>query len=185
MTSSNDGDTRGRLARAFGRLRGDTATTGSEPAAAAGISPTVLGAPATGTAVALAETEDPAFSAGILGPGAAVRPTVGDVVSPLSGTVVSAMPHAYGLRATSGLEVLVHVGVDTVGLDGLHFTPHVAQGQQVAAGEPLVSVDLDAVAAAGYPTTVILVVTNTAGRRVEPPTTGPVEAGQPLLTVAA
>lgn len=185
MTSSTGDGTRGRLARAFGRRHGESAAAATAPVVDASSS-TVLGAPATGTAVTLAETEDPAFSAGILGPGAAVRPTAGEVVSPVSGTVVSAMPHAYGLRADSGVEVLVHVGVDTVGLDGLHFTPHVAQGQRVTAGAPLVSVDLAAVAAAGYPTTVILVVTNTAGHQVvEPCVTGPVEAGQPLLTVAA
>ena len=183
MTSSNDG--RGRLGRVFGRLRGEPAGP-SHADVALDTALTVVAAPATGIAVALAETEDPVFSTGILGPGAAVRPTAGEVVSPVTGTVVSAMPHAYGLRADSGVEVLVHVGVDTVGLDGLHFTPHVAQGQRVAAGAPLVSVDLAAVAAAGYPTTVILVVTKAPdSQNVAPCAAGPIEAGQPLLTVAA
>lgn len=146
--------------------------------------PVVLAAPATGTAIALSEAEDQAFSTGILGPGIAVRPTCGEVVSPVTGTVVSAMPHAYGLRTDSGVEVLVHVGVDTVGLDGRHFTPHVAQGQRVTASAPLVGVDLAEVAAAGYPTTVILVVTNAADLRgIDPGAAGPVQAGQPLVTV--
>ncbi|HEY0215891.1 MAG TPA: PTS glucose transporter subunit IIA [Cellulomonas sp.] len=144
----------------------------------------VLGAPVAGTAIPLAEVEDPAFSAGMIGPGAAVRPSSGEVVAPLPGVVVTAMPHAYGLRSDAGVEVLVHVGIDTVALGGRHFEPLVTTGERVAAGAPLVRVDLAGVAAEGCPTTVVVVVTNSAVLgAVEPLAPGPVTAGQPLLTV--
>lgn len=182
MTSHNDESTRGRFTRAMSRLRGAPANAGQPPREPGG--PQVLVAPVTGTAVALSETEDPAFSAGFLGPGIAVRPTRGDVVVPATGTIITALPHAYGVRTESGVEILVHVGVDTVGLAGKYFTSHVRQGQHVYAGNPLVHVDLEQVAAAGYPTTVMLVVTNAAGlRQVTPHASGRVEAGQPVVTV--
>ncbi len=146
--------------------------------------PVRLGAPVTGAAVPLADVEDPAFSAGLLGPGMAVRPTSGTVVAPLAGTVVTAMPHAYGLRSDTGVEVLVHIGIDTVSLNGQHFAPAVEAGARVAAGDVLARVDLAGVEAAGCPTTVVLVVTNApalGGVETGPP--GPVDAGRTLLTV--
>jgi PTS system beta-glucosides-specific IIC component len=152
--------------------------------AAAALRPGQVGAPVAGTVIPLAEIEDPAFSAGLLGPGIGVHPTDGQVVAPLAGTVVSAMPHAYGLRSDDGVEVLVHVGIDTVSLNGQHFEPQVEPGTQVVAGAPLVRVDLDAVAAAGLATTVVLVVTNAAALGgVEAHQPGPVVAGAPVLTV--
>jgi glucose-specific phosphotransferase system IIA component len=165
----------------FGRRRREAA-----PAAAPVPVETVteVGAPVTGTAIALAEVEDPAFSAGLIGPGTAVRPTDGTVVAPVAGTVVSAMPHAYGIRSASGVDLLVHVGIDTVSLNGRHFEPLVTTGQQVAAGDPLVRVDLAGVAAEGLPTTVVLVVTNAAAlTAVQPHAPGPVTAGDPVVTI--
>lgn len=167
----------------FGRRRRTV-----EPVEAAGAPAdpgvTEVGAPVAGTAIPLAEVEDPAFSAGLIGPGAAVRPTDGTVVAPMAGAVVSAMPHAYGIRSASGADLLVHVGIDTVSLDGRHFEPLVTTGQQVAAGDALVRVDLAGVAAEGLPTTVVLVVTNAAAfAAVRPHTPGPVAAGEPVLTI--
>lgn len=179
MTHTTEDSARGLFRRATARLRG------TQPAAGPA-GPTTLAAPATGTTLPLADVRDAAFASGVLGPGAAIDPADGLVVSPLTGTVVSSMPHAYGLRSDSGVEVLVHVGIDTVALAGQHFTAQVAQGQRVTAGEPLVAVDLPAVAAAGYPTTVILVVTNAAAHgTVQTCADGAVEAGQPLVVVAA
>lgn len=176
----------------FGRRRradadAAPATPATPPAAApaaAALAPGQLGAPAAGDLVPLAEVADPAFSAGLLGPGVGVQPVDGTVVAPLAGTVVTAMPHAYGLRSDDGVEVLVHVGIDTVTLAGQHFEPQVAAGARVAAGDPLVRVDLDAVAAAGLPTTVLLLVTNAAALGgVDAHQPGPVVAGAPVLTV--
>lgn len=140
--------------------------------------------PVTGTAVALADCGDPAFAAGLLGPGIAVRPDSGEVVAPVTGEVVSAMPHAYGIRAAGGAEVLVHVGIDTVTLGGAHFDQRVHTGQQIAAGAPLATVDLPAVAATGLSTTVMVVVPNAdAVGAVEVAGPGPVTAGSTVLTV--
>lgn len=159
-------------------------THDASPLTETGSTTVEVGAPVAGTAVPLSEVEDPAFAAGLLGPGMAVRPTSGTVVAPAAGTVVSAMPHAYGLRTAEGVELLVHIGVDTVTLKGQHFDQRVQAGQQVAAGDPLAQVDLAAVAAAGLPTTVVLVVTNARSLGgVAPLGAGPVEAGRPLLSV--
>lgn len=159
-------------------------THDTSPQTETGSTTVEVGAPVAGTAVPLSEVEDPAFAAGLLGPGMAVRPATGTVVAPAAGTVLSAMPHAYGLRTVDGVELLVHIGIDTVSLKGRHFDQRVQAGQEVAAGDPLAEVDLAAVAAAGLPTTVVLVVTNarTLGG-VRPHDAGPVRVGQALLSV--
>lgn len=159
-------------------------THDASPLTETGSTTVEVGAPVAGTAVPLSEVEDPAFAAGLLGPGMAVRPASGTVVAPAAGTVVSAMPHAYGLRTAEGVELLVHIGVDTVTLQGQHFDQRVEAGQEVVAGDPLAQVDLAAVAAAGLPTTVVLVVTNArALGGVALHDAGPVDAGRPLLSV--
>ncbi|WP_263120519.1 PTS glucose transporter subunit IIA [Cellulomonas sp. RIT-PI-Y] len=146
--------------------------------------PTEVVSPVTGTVVALADCGDPAFAAGLLGPGTAVRPDSGEVVSPVSGQVISAMPHAYGVRAADGAEVLVHIGIDTVTLGGAHFVQRVEAGDTVTAGAPLATVDLAAVEAAGLSTTVMVVVPNAdAVGPVEVAAPGPVTAGTTVLTV--
>ena len=128
------------------------------PAAAAG-SLTVV-SPARGEIVALSEVPDQAFASGAMGQGFAVRPTDGTFVAPLAGTVVVAQGHAYGIKSPEGAELLVHVGIDTVGLDGVPFTPRVAVGDVVAVGAPLVDVDLDAIRAAGLDAITPVVVIN-------------------------
>ncbi|HEY0189202.1 MAG TPA: PTS glucose transporter subunit IIA [Cellulomonas sp.] len=122
---------------------------------------TEIRSPADGEAVALAEVGDGVFSERMLGDGAAVRPTSGHVLAPVSGQVVSVLPHAYGLRTDDGLDVLVHVGIDTVELEGRGFAPRVEQGAEVRAGDPLVQVDLDVLAGAGLDPTVVVVVPTT------------------------
>lgn len=123
-------------------------------------------APVEGTVVALADVPDPVFSAGTLGDGAAVVPSSGEVHAPIDGTVVSVLPHAFGLRSPEGVEVLVHIGIDTVRLGGEHFTTAVRQGDQVRLGDPLGEVDLAAVEAAGYDTTTMVIVLDAAGTGV-------------------
>ncbi|WP_062526854.1 beta-glucoside-specific PTS transporter subunit IIABC [Demequina rhizosphaerae] len=119
----------------------------------------VIASPVSGTVIPLAEVNDKVFSSGALGNGAGVLPTSGTITAPIDGELVSVMPHAYGIRTASGVEVLVHVGIDTVKLDGKHFAPKVAQGEQVAAGQVLAEVNLAAVTAAGYDTTTLVIVT--------------------------
>ncbi|MFZ3492777.1 beta-glucoside-specific PTS transporter subunit IIABC [Streptomyces sp. 5.8] len=122
--------------------------------------------PVEGTVIALTDVSDPVFASGTLGDGAAVAPTSGEVHSPIDGTVVSVLPHAYGLRSPEGVEVLVHIGIDTVRLGGEHFTTAVRQGDHVRLGDPLGEVDLAAVEAAGYDTTTMVIILDAAGTGV-------------------
>ena len=117
---------------------------------------------ADGQVVALEQVKDPVFAQKMMGDGFAVEPANGNIVSPVSGTVSSIFPtkHALGLVTEAGLEVLVHIGLDTVSLEGKPFTVHVAEGQKVAAGDLLVTADLDAIRAAGRETSTIVVFTN-------------------------
>ena len=117
---------------------------------------------ADGEVIALEQVKDPVFSQKMMGDGFAVEPENGNIVSPVSGTVSSIFPtkHALGLVTEAGLEVLVHIGLDTVSLEGKPFTVHVAEGQKVAAGDLLVTADLDAIRAAGRETSTIVVFTN-------------------------
>ena len=121
-------------------------------------------APVAGTATPLEKVADPVFSSGALGSGVGILPTEGRVVAPVAGTVITAMDsgHAYGIKTDDGVEVLIHIGLDTVNLKGEGFSPKVSTGQRVDRGDPLVDVDLAAVREAGYDPTTILVVTNTA-----------------------
>ena len=117
---------------------------------------------ADGEVIALEQVKDPVFSQKMMGDGFAVEPANGNIVSPVSGTVSSIFPtkHALGLVTEAGLEVLVHIGLDTVSLEGKPFTVHVAEGQKVTAGDLLVTADLDAIRAAGRETSTIVVFTN-------------------------
>ena len=117
---------------------------------------------ADGQVVALEQVKDPVFAQKMMGDGFAVEPANGNIVSPVSGTVSSIFPtkHALGLVTEAGLEVLVHIGLDTVSLEGKPFTVHVAEGQKVAAGDLLVTADLDAIRVAGRETSTVVVFTN-------------------------
>ncbi|HFP2944844.1 TPA: PTS transporter subunit IIBC [Streptococcus pneumoniae] len=117
---------------------------------------------ADGQVVALEQVKDPVFAQKMMGDGFAVEPANGNIVSPVSGTVSSIFPtkHALGIVTEAGLEVLVHIGLDTVSLEGKPFTVHVAEGQKVVAGDLLVTADLDAIRAAGRETSTVVVFTN-------------------------
>lgn len=141
--------------------------------------------PADGAIKPVTEVPDETFAAKILGDGFAVIPTTGRILAPVSGTVttVADAKHAVGITTAGGVEVLVHIGVDTVEMGGAPFTVHVAAGQQVSAGEPVADVDLAAVAAAGKPTDVIVVFTNPAAiQSLDVTATGGVAAGLPVGT---
>ena len=117
---------------------------------------------ADGQVIALEQVKDPVFAQKMMGDGFAVEPANGNIVSPVSGTVSSIFPtkHALGIVTEPGLEVLVHIGLDTVSLEGKPFTVHVAEGQKVAAGDLLVTADLDAIRVAGRETSTVVVFTN-------------------------
>lgn len=129
---------------------------------AAGSGPDQLLAPVGGELVALSDLPDPVFSSGAIGPGVGVTPSGPEIRSPLAGRVVTVFHtgHAYGIRAEDGTEVLVHVGINTVELGGRGFTPRVAQGDAVVAGDLLATIDVATIRAAGYDPTTIVVLLN-------------------------
>lgn len=122
-----------------------------------------LMAPMKGAVMGLHDVADEVFSKGLLGKGMAIEPVDGKVVSPIAGTVTTVFPtkHAIGLTDDHGMEVLIHVGLDTVSLNGEPFEALVAAGDRVEVGTELLQADLDAIKAAGLPTTTVVVITNT------------------------
>ena len=123
-----------------------------------------LTSPVAGELIPLSEVKDPVFGSGAMGRGAAVRNPQGKVVAPFDGeiTVFFETKHAIGLKSADGVEVLIHVGMDTVKLNGEHFTAQAAQGDKVKKGQVLLTFDPAAIREAGYDTTTPVVVTNAA-----------------------
>ncbi|WP_159806533.1 beta-glucoside-specific PTS transporter subunit IIABC [Cellulomonas citrea] len=141
-----------------------------------------VGLPVSGQVLALSEVPDKVFSSGAMGPGVAIVPTEGKAYAPISGTLVTVMPHAFGIRADNGLEVLVHIGLDTVELGGEHFTPQVQAGQRVSAGDLIDEFDIAGIRAAGFdPTTVLIVTQQGAFTQVVPVAAGQRGAREPAL----
>ncbi|MTB70833.1 PTS beta-glucoside transporter subunit EIIBCA [Arsenicicoccus sp. MKL-02] len=146
-----------------------------------------VGAPCAGVVVPLAEVPDKVFSAGLVGPGVGIDPREDTICAPASGTVVVAQStgHAFGLAVDGGVELLIHVGIDTVNLDGKGFDVHVKAGDKVAEGEPLVTFDRSVIEEAGYSLITPVLVTNSfATGPVEPlDVSGEVAKGTPIIRV--
>ena len=146
-----------------------------------------LTSPMAGELVALSDVNDEAFSAGALGPGVAISPAAhAVVVAPCDGKVTVAFPtgHAYGLKSASGVQILIHIGMDTVKLDGKGFTPHVSKGDIVKRGDVLAEVDWDVIREAGYDTITPMVVTNKKKfGEITPAAPGPVSISDTVVTV--
>lgn len=123
----------------------------------------IIVAPIEGNAISLEEVGDGVFSEGMLGKGVAIEPTIGRAVSPVDGTVstVFETKHAVGLTSDNGVEVLIHIGLDTVKLNGKHFSTHVKAGDKVKAGDLLVEFDIEKIKEAGYPIVTPIIITNT------------------------
>jgi PTS system beta-glucosides-specific IIC component len=136
--------------------------------------------------IPLTEVNDKVFASKALGDGVGIVPTSGRVVAPVSGVLVTVPEsgHAFGIKTDDGVEVLVHVGIDTVRLEGRGFDVDVHKDQRVEAGDVLANVDLDAIKAAGYDTTTIVVVINTmALKAVTPREADTVALGDPIIDV--
>ena len=116
--------------------------------------------PLAGKTAALSETKDPTFAAEILGKGVAIEPSKGEVRAPFDGTVSTLMGHAVGLEGKNGVEILIHVGIDTVQLGGKHYKAHCTEGQEVKKGDLLMEFDIAAIQEEGYRTITPVVVTN-------------------------
>lgn len=146
----------------------------------------VLLSPMTGTAIAMAEVPDPVFASEAMGTGAAVRPTEGRLYAPAAGTVtvLAETGHALGMTTDAGAEVLMHIGIDTVTLEGRPFTAHVAAGEHVEAGQLLMDVDLAQITAAGLDPVTPVIVTNTDAYGSVTPRLGATCPGEPLVELA-
>ncbi|WP_100489313.1 sucrose-specific PTS transporter subunit IIBC [Sporolactobacillus pectinivorans] len=148
----------------------------------------IVYAPVSGDPHSLKEVNDKVFSSEFMGRGAAIIPENGDVYAPCDGVVTVAYPthHAYGIKTDSGAEVLIHIGIDTVNLNGEHFESFVKKDQQIRKGDQLCHFDLDKIKALGYDPAVITVITNTAEyASVERITHEHVAPASPLIAVTA
>lgn len=146
----------------------------------------VLSKPVDGQVVALSEVNDEVFSSGMIGEGFGIIPTSGELIAPEDGeiTMLFETNHAIGLKTRNGAELLFHIGLDTVQLEGKHFTPYVKAGDQVKQGQPLIQFDLDAIKAAGFDPIVICVVTNQENFTVKTIESTDEQSDQGVLSIA-
>lgn len=144
-------------------------------------------APISGRSVPLSEVSDEIFASGMAGDGVAVVPSEsGEVVAPISGTLVKLFEggHAFGIAAGGGVELIVHLGLDTIEMRGAAFEKLATEGDEVQAGQPIVRFDLDGINNAGYDPVTPVVVTNADEHPISNTKNGEVQAGDPIFEVA-
>ncbi len=119
-------------------------------------------APLTGTVKSLEEVPDPVFSQKMMGDGIAIDPTIGKVVSPVDGEIMQLFPtkHAVGIKAKNGAEILIHIGLETVSMNGEGFEAHISEGSKVSIGDPLITYDLELVKEKAKSTITPIIITN-------------------------
>jgi len=145
-----------------------------------------VGAPMKGHCVSLKEVPDPTFSGGFLGDGVAIEPVDGKVYAPAEGEITTAFPtgHAVGMKTKHDVEILIHVGIDTVKLEGKHFQLKVEEGQHVQQGDLLIDVDIAAIKEAGYNTVTPVIICNTSDfQSVEGLSDKDVEPGDDMIRI--
>lgn len=163
-----------------------TATAAAKTEAPVAATTTVVNAPVAGHVISLDETGDPVFASRALGEGVGIQPADSEVVAPVSGVLqtVAETGHAFGIKTDDGVEVLVHVGIDTVKMNGEGFDVKVKANEHVNAGDTLVVVDFDKVKEAGYSTTTLMTVLNTVAFASVAPRTGvDVKAGESVIDI--
>ncbi|WP_159548369.1 PTS system trehalose-specific EIIBC component [Streptococcus halichoeri] len=185
MTKVEDEARQERLTQAS-RIKASQAGSTAQSSEAKAIK-AVIKSPLTATVKPLSEAVDPVFAQGIMGQGLLLQPSQGELVAPVNGVVTVLFPtkHAIGILSDDGVEILMHIGMDTVKLEGKGFVNHVQQGDRVAVGDPLLSFDMAVLAAAGCPTEMPLVITNQAQLHLELLVQDhkTVKSGEELLTV--
>ena len=145
-----------------------------------------ISSPLNGEIVPLTEVKDETFASEMMGKGIAINPKEGKVVSPINGTVqmIFKTKHAIGLKSQDGAEILIHIGMDTVQLDGKHFTAHVKDGDKVKVGDTLVEFDMDAIKKEGYELVTPVIITNTIDYlEIVPKEIKSVNAGEDIITI--
>lgn len=149
--------------------------------------PVILAADAKGTLISLEQIPDELFSQGVLGQGCGIMPTEGKVYAPMDGKIIQVADtlHAIGLEGIDGMEVLIHVGIDTVDMNGEGFHSYVKVGDIVNKGQLLLTMDLEKIKEAGHPTTVITIVTNSDDFSVvETVSSGEIDPEKDMLRVS-
>lgn len=173
-------------AAAVSSAAADAAIAAVNGDATSDIQPATIVSPMAGTAIPMKEVSDPVFASEAMGTGIAIIPDEGTLHAPADGKVIvlAETGHAVGMMTDAGTEILMHIGIDTVGLEGKPFTPHVKVGDHVTAGEPLMDVDLAYIKAQGLDTVTPIIITNTAAyEAVEPCASGTVTVGDPIIKV--
>ena len=122
-----------------------------------------IASPLKGIVVELKKVDDPSFASGILGMGVAIQPSEGKIISPVNGVIEAIYPtnHAIGIRSKSGVEILIHIGIDTVNLEGKYFNSFVKEGKKVKKGDVLIEFDLPGILAEGYSLLTPVLISNT------------------------
>ena len=164
---------------------GTSATAAPSAKAVAATGPEAIVSPMAGEAISMTAVSDPVFASEAMGKGAAVEPTEGKVFAPADGsiTMVAETGHAIGLLSEGGVEILIHIGIDTVNLKGGPFTAKCQAGESVKKGDLLMDVDLDAIKEASLPTTTMVIITNTDDFSSVEGHTGTVKAGDTLIDI--
>lgn len=167
----------------FGKMFGKKETSGPAPV----LEPLTVYTPINGNAIPLNQIPDPVFSEGVLGPGCGIEPSSERVCAPFNGTIstVSETKHAVGITSPDGMEMLIHVGIDTVDMNGKGFDAKVKPGQKVNMGDVLLTFSLAEIKAAGHPSTTAVLVTNADDLgKLELIVCGEVHEGMPLMNIA-
>ncbi|MFW5401165.1 beta-glucoside-specific PTS transporter subunit IIABC [Yersinia sp. 1252 StPb PI] len=148
----------------------------------------VISSPLSGKLIPLGQVNDDVFSLGLLGQGVAIIPDVGEMRAPVTGEIMTFLPskHAVGIKSDDGAEVLIHIGIDTVNLNGQYFSSTLQVGDRVMVGDLLVSFDISAITQAGYDiVTPVLIVNSDAYSQVSSAASGPTQFGEPIITLGA